>query len=123
MSQITREFLVGIGWSGESAGIILDHKTDRGTVMMLNRIARKYGLEKFDVPRPPWQRQKKKQRIPNRIRWDVWERDNFTCKHCGKRRYLSVDHIVPEIKGGSLDLKNLQTLCRSCNSKKGAKTK
>lgn len=57
--------------------------------------------------------------IPDDLRWESWERDNFTCRHCGARRFLSVDHIVPESRGGTLDPSNLQTLCRSCNSRKG----
>lgn len=63
----------------------------------------------------------KKARIPADTRWGVWERDNFTCQHCGCRRNLAVDHIHPESRGGGLELANLQTLCRSCNSKKGAR--
>ena len=63
----------------------------------------------------------KKKSIPNHIRWAVWLRDNFTCKHCGKRTNLSVDHIFPESKGGEATLDNCQTLCMSCNSRKGAK--
>jgi 5-methylcytosine-specific restriction protein A len=64
---------------------------------------------------------KQKVTIPPEIRWLVWERDNFTCNHCGTRQNLSVDHVVPESKGGTLELSNLQTLCRRCNSSKGAK--
>jgi hypothetical protein len=60
--------------------------------------------------------------IPEPLRWEVWERDNFTCLHCGVRRFLTIDHIHPESKGGELTLDNLQTLCRSCNSRKGART-
>jgi hypothetical protein len=62
-----------------------------------------------------------KELIPLEIRWQVWERDNFTCKHCGSRRDLTVDHIFPEFLGGSFELSNLQTLCRRCNSRKGIK--
>jgi DNA-binding transcriptional ArsR family regulator len=62
-----------------------------------------------------------KVKIPSELRWQVWERDNFTCKHCGKRQFLSVDHIHPESAGGQATLDNLQTLCRSCNSRKGAR--
>jgi hypothetical protein len=59
--------------------------------------------------------------IPDRLRWEVWERDNFTCLHCGNRRFLTVDHIIPESRGGTLDLDNLQTLCKPCNSRKGVR--
>lgn len=61
-----------------------------------------------------------KQVIPPSIRWGVWERDDFTCRHCGTRRDLSIDHILAESKGGTLSPENLQTLCRPCNSRKGA---
>jgi hypothetical protein len=57
--------------------------------------------------------------IPAELRWQVWERDNFTCRECGTRRNLSVDHIIPEVADGPMTLENLQTLCRSCNSRKG----
>lgn len=61
----------------------------------------------------------KKEIIPADVRWAVWERDNFTCQRCGVRKHLSVDHIHPESKGGKATVENCQTLCRSCNSKKG----
>jgi 5-methylcytosine-specific restriction endonuclease McrA len=37
------------------------------------------------------------------------------CASCGATQDLTVDHIVPLSRGGSSDLSNLQTLCRSCN--------
>jgi 5-methylcytosine-specific restriction protein A len=48
-------------------------------------------------------------------------RDKGRCLHCGSSSRLSIDHIVPVIAGGSNDLSNLQTLCLSCNAKKGAR--
>lgn len=60
-----------------------------------------------------------KQHIPADIRWAVWERDNFTCRKCGGRQNLAVDHITAESQGGTLSLDNLQTLCNNCNRKKG----
>lgn len=63
----------------------------------------------------------KKAPIPADVRWAVWERDNFTCKHCGSRRNLTVDHIYPEVLGGEATVENCQTLCKPCNSRKGYK--
>ena len=51
----------------------------------------------------------------------IWQRDNFTCQICGARKFLSIDHIIPENKGGKLTENNLQTLCKKCNSKKGVR--
>lgn len=56
--------------------------------------------------------------LSERVRWEIFERDDFTCKKCSSRRRLTVDHIYPKSKGGTDDPENLQTLCRSCNSGK-----
>jgi hypothetical protein len=71
----------------------------------------------FDPLAPRYQ----KAVIPQSIRAVVFERDGYQCKHCGATEHLRVDHIYPERHGGTLDLANLQTLCRSCNSRKGAR--
>lgn len=63
----------------------------------------------------------KKQPISDAHRWEVWERDNFTCQVCGSRKNLSVDHIIPESRGGVSHPDNYQTLCKKCNSRKGAR--
>ena len=60
--------------------------------------------------------------IPEELRWSIWNRDNFTCQYCGKRECLSVDHITPESQGGKMSEKNLVTACKSCNSRKRART-
>ncbi|XEC97628.1 HNH endonuclease [Paenibacillus tarimensis] len=64
----------------------------------------------------------KKKQIPEELRWDVFERDDFTCQYCGSRRMLAVDHIVPESRGGSIEKSNLITSCNICNSHKGSRT-
>ncbi|MDY5213044.1 DEAD/DEAH box helicase family protein [Intestinibacter sp.] len=55
-------------------------------------------------------------------RLQVFQRDHYTCKCCGKRvtkgRSLTVDHIIPISMGGRSSLTNLQTLCSECNSAK-----
>lgn len=61
----------------------------------------------------------RKKKINGTIRTLVYERDGYQCVNCGVRKDLSLDHIHPESKGGATTTENLQTLCRSCNSKKG----
>lgn len=56
------------------------------------------------------------------IKWEVFERDNFTCQKCGSRKFLEVDHIIPRSKKGEDNLSNYQTLCKECNRKKYNKT-
>jgi len=43
------------------------------------------------------------------------------CLCCGEQKELTVDHVVSLKDGGSNTIDNLQPLCRSCNSRKGAK--
>lgn len=112
--------LVMDGWSPLGAEFLLEHKDgDVSILLLLNKIAKRNGLTEFELPEE--YRRGKKKFISRHIRWEVWERDNFTCNHCGSRRYLSIDHITPESKGGTLDLDNLQTLCHQCNAEKGVK--
>ena len=64
---------------------------------------------------------KRKKKISKRVRQLVYTRDKFTCVTCGSKDDLSIDHIIPEAKGGSHHESNFQTLCRPCNSRKGTR--
>lgn len=44
------------------------------------------------------------------------------CLCCGKKKPLTVDHVVPLSKGGSNSIDNIQCLCLECNCSKGTKT-
>lgn len=58
-----------------------------------------------------------------RTRFEVFKRDDFTCRYCGKKSpdvILEVDHIVAVAEGGSDDPMNLATSCWACNSGKSA---
>lgn len=61
----------------------------------------------------------RRSRIPARVRHAVFARDEFACTNCGSTENLSIDHIVPRALGGADTPRNLQTLCLSCNSRKG----
>lgn len=59
--------------------------------------------------------------IPDVLREAVYERDNYACVKCSSSDNLTLDHIYPWSLGGLDVYENLQTLCRPCNSRKGAK--
>ena len=52
-------------------------------------------------------------------------REHPWCLVCGHRgsadNPLTADHVVPLVAGGSNSLKNMQVMCRACNSRKGAR--
>ena len=69
--------------------------------------------------------------LANELRRLVFERDDWTCRLCGKPidRSLRVphpeaatlDHVIPRALGGAHDLSNLQCAHMGCNSSKGTR--
>ena len=63
--------------------------------------------------------------VSDSLRYDILNRDNFTCVICGasarEGARLHVDHIVPIAKGGKSTSENLRTLCERCNIGKSDK--
>lgn len=113
------EFPIGVWdglvvpWDAEPAQL-LRVATKHGLVRRLSR--NEYALgPAFSVARAT--------RLPiaDDVRRAVYERDHFRCVACGTTDDLSVDHIVAWSKGGLDDPSNLQTLCRSCNARKGTR--
>lgn len=67
---------------------------------------------------------KKTDSIPQGLRFDVFRRDSFTCRYCGRSSpnvILHCDHIKARSKGGETTLDNLITACSDCNFGKRAK--
>jgi 5-methylcytosine-specific restriction endonuclease McrA len=55
---------------------------------------------------------------------NIFIRDEFECSYCGKElnvRTATVDHIVPQAKGGKNSYTNCTTSCKPCNQWKSDK--
>ena len=58
--------------------------------------------------------------VSNDLRNTVRERANYACEYCGATEegsggILSIDHYIPQSKGGTDDLNNLIYCCFRCN--------
>ena len=58
----------------------------------------------------------KTRHIPDDVKREVWDRHGGRCTRCGATEYLEFDHIIPRSRGGANTAKNVQLLCRKCNS-------
>jgi 5-methylcytosine-specific restriction endonuclease McrA len=68
---------------------------------------------------------KKKQNI-RYSRQNLLLRDNFTCQYCQQHLNswdLTVDHVIPRVKGGKTRWENIVASCYICNSIKGHQIK
>lgn len=60
-------------------------------------------------------KEKVSSRYWERIRRRVFERDGHRCRACRKAGRLEAHHVVRLSDGGTNDLANLRTLCRTCH--------
>ena len=50
---------------------------------------------------------------------NVFLRDDFSCCYCGAHIHKpTIDHVVPQSKGGPTTWENIVTCCKPCNTKK-----
>lgn len=63
-------------------------------------------------------------RVTKSLRFDVLNRDRYTCQYCGAKApdvALELDHRIPVAAGGSSTFENLVTACHACNLGKSSK--
>jgi 5-methylcytosine-specific restriction endonuclease McrA len=64
-------------------------------------------------------------RAPAFTKRNVFLRDEYTCQYCRQRfstADLSLDHVVPRCRGGTLQWTNVVTSCTGCNGRKGSQS-
>ena len=63
---------------------------------------------------------KSTRQIDQRVSWNVYRRDGYACRYCGRDDIpLTVDHLVLWEDGGPSIEENLVSACKRCNSMKG----
>jgi len=103
---------------------VIDNTTSRGRTLRFLFDGpydefRKKLTELGETPIPKYINRDGKHHIPlNRM--NVFRRDGWACVYCGDRdkRSLTIDHVVPQSKGGKNTWENLVTACKTCNHKK-----
>jgi len=58
-------------------------------------------------------------------RREIFERDKWICQYCGEKvtsENVTLDHFIPQSKGGKHTKENLRTCCLICNGIKSGKT-
>ena len=134
--------LLKVGNTLEITGVVYGNDDDESYLIMLPDS--NMNLETFEVMVPTleeWQKivrqsdlkeiegmdkgkkiilRKSTRQIEQKIMWEVYRRDEYTCRYCGATdRPLTVDHIVLwEEMGPSIPL-NLISSCKKCNNKRG----
>lgn len=76
----------------------------------------------YECPLSTYFAKDQRSKMTTALKQQIKERDNYTCKKCGKYMPdevgLQIDHIIPVAKGGKSIPSNLQVLCSKCNGKK-----
>lgn len=57
-------------------------------------------------------------------RHNIFWRDNFTCQYCHNKfsaSQLTLDHVLPQSRGGKNSWENVVSACSPCNTKKSDK--
>jgi 5-methylcytosine-specific restriction endonuclease McrA len=111
-SIISAERAFVISYKG-NAEVIAEHPETFGLVnpeLQINKpsIIRVFKYVKQNIHKVPLTRE------------NIYRRDNYECVYCGSsnQKSLTLDHVIPQSKGGTDTWDNLVTACRPCNAEK-----
>ncbi len=62
---------------------------------------------------------KSQRMIDQNVSWEVFRRDGYRCRYCGREAPLTVDHVILWEQGGASVVDNLISACRRCNKLRG----
>ena len=66
---------------------------------------------------------KRPQPKPKLTRFEIFNRDQYTCQYCGKKtRQLTLDHVMPRYRGGQHSWENVVSACIPCNRHKAGRS-
>lgn len=115
-AQCAKEYTSPAGRNNYYSEYIFSEKTIQDTVDKIQEDVKRKSTETY-------RRKVERQRVTEKLRYQVMRRDGFRCQLCGATQAdgvkLHVDHIIPISKGGTSDIDNLRTLCEICNRGKG----
>lgn len=56
-------------------------------------------------------------------RREVFVRDRYACQYCGRESHsLTLDHVIPRVRGGAHAWENVVAACIPCNHRKASRT-
>ena len=115
-AQCAKEYTSPAGRNKYHSEYIFSEKTIQDTVDKIQEDVKRKSTEAY-------RRKTERQRVTEKLRYQVMRRDGFRCQLCRATQAdgvkLHVDHIIPVSKGGTSDIGNLRTLCDRCNRGKG----
>jgi 5-methylcytosine-specific restriction endonuclease McrA len=66
---------------------------------------------------------KRPRREKKMTRYEIFNRDKYTCQYCGAQsRHLTLDHVLPRFRKGEHTWENVVSACVNCNRRKAGRT-
>lgn len=93
----------------------------RKRIRELQKMILKHNPHPDEISKEKARPEPRRRTISERVRNEVWRRDQGKCVDCGSRVRLEYDHIIPVSKGGSSTARNIELRCETCNRQKGAR--